>query len=232
MSKENGLCLDHSLSITQLNTGQSLEFRLVDLFSRHIAAPLIVFAFERPPQFDRQSVQDRALIWWRVAAAATCEDRRAPALRVGGLKKLAHEAEAGMADVGAAGEHIENGVDSTAEVSKGCDIWAGYLGSLDHWIIALKQTNHLEEGEGGGRLEKVRQKQISVPKKRSGQKNWGWWNYLLYNGSSSIFQHNVRFHSTNSITTTAEPTHHSAALLEEILTHYLIAHSIWAKFEG
>lgn len=62
----------------------------------------------------------------------TAEGRYAPALRVGGLKELAHEAEAGLADVGAASKHVENGVDSAAEVSKGYDIWTRCNCRLDH----------------------------------------------------------------------------------------------------
>lgn len=53
-----------------------------------------------------------------------------------------------MADVGAAGEHVEDGVDSAAEVSEGCDVWTGRLGSRDHRFAALQQTDHLEGGDG------------------------------------------------------------------------------------
>lgn len=68
----------------------------------------------------------------RAAAAAAGEGGRAPALRVGGLKQFAHEAEAGLTDVGAASKHVEDWIDGTAEVGKGRDIWAGCLSSLHH----------------------------------------------------------------------------------------------------
>lgn len=104
----------------------------MDLVARHTAASPLALAFEWPPQFDRQRLQGGALVRRRAAAAAPAEGRRGPALRVGGLEEPAHEAEAGLADVGAAGEHVEDGVDSAAEVSEGCDIWAGCAGSLEH----------------------------------------------------------------------------------------------------
>lgn len=69
--------------------------------------------------------------------------------RVGGVEELAHEAEAGLADVGAAGEHVEDGVDGAAEVSEGCDVGAPSEGGGDHRRAALQQAGHLEDGEGG-----------------------------------------------------------------------------------
>lgn len=69
-------------------------------------------------------MQDRAI--------AAGEGGRAPALRVGGLEEPAHEAEASLPDVGAAGEYVENGVDRTAEVGEGCDRRTASFGSIDH----------------------------------------------------------------------------------------------------
>lgn len=72
---------------------------------------------------------------------------RGPALRVGALKEPGHEAEASLADVGAAGENIEDGVDGAAKVGKGCDNWTGGFGSPDHRRLLLEQTGYLENGQ-------------------------------------------------------------------------------------
>lgn len=102
-------------------------------------------------------MQDRALIRRRAAATAAGEGRRGPALGVGGLEELAHEADAGLTDVGAAGEHVEDGVDGAAEVSEGRDVWTGCLGGRDHRFAVLQQTDHLEgedrENDDRGRKE-------------------------------------------------------------------------------
>lgn len=122
-----------------LYAGQSLEFGPVGLFARHAAAPpLLVLAFEWLPEFGRQRLQDRALIRRRAGAAAAGEGGRRSALRVGGLEELAHEAEPGLADVGAASEHVEDGVDSAAEVGKGRDIGTGFLSGLNHGTTVLQ----------------------------------------------------------------------------------------------
>ncbi len=147
-SKENDSDLDWVL-LQLVNTGQKLDFRLVCVFARLTHARLSVLAFKRPPQFDWQCVQDRVFIWGGAAGAATSvKGRRGPALWVGCLEELAHEAEAGLADVGAASEHVEDGVDGAAEVSEGCDVRTGCFGSFNDWSTALQETNHLEEEDG------------------------------------------------------------------------------------
>lgn len=93
---------------------------------------LRVPASERPPELDGQRLQDRVLVRRGSAAAAPGEGGSGPALRVGGLKQLAHEAEAGLADVGASGEHVQDGVDGAAEVGEGGDIGTSCAGGLDH----------------------------------------------------------------------------------------------------
>lgn len=72
---------------------------------------------------------------------------RGPALRVGALKELGHEAEASLADVGAARENIEDGVGGAAKVGKSCDIWTGDFGRTDHRSLVLEQTAYLENGQ-------------------------------------------------------------------------------------
>lgn len=106
-------------------------------------------------------MQDRALIRRRAAATAAGEGRRGPALRVGGLEELAHEADAGLADVGAASKHVEDGVDGAAEVSEGRDVWTGYLGGRDHRFAVLQHTDHLE---GGDRENDVRGREETANK--------------------------------------------------------------------
>lgn len=132
-----------------LHSGQRLEFGLVALFSRHAAAPVLALASERPPQFGGQRVQDGSLVRRgaaaaHAAAAAAAGGGRGAALRVGGLEQLAHEAEARLADVRAAGEHVEDGVDGAAEVSEGRDVGTRRAGSGEHRLAALQQTHHLE----------------------------------------------------------------------------------------
>ena len=73
-----------------------------------------------------------------------------PVLRVGGLEELAHEAEAGLADVGAAGKHIANGIDRTAEESECRDIWTGCKGGCNSGFTVLQKAHHLLKGEEGG----------------------------------------------------------------------------------
>lgn len=92
-------------------------------------------------------MQNGAFIWRGATAGAAGECRRASALRVGGLEEFTHEAEAGLTNVGAAGKHVKDGIDSTAEVSKGRDIWTGYRSSLLHCITVLQKAGHLKEGQ-------------------------------------------------------------------------------------
>lgn len=83
------------------------------------------------------------------AADAAAAGSRGPAVRVCGLEELAHEAEASVADVGAAGKHVKDGVDAAAEESKGRDVGACCFGSLDHCGLALQIASHLEvNGQG------------------------------------------------------------------------------------
>lgn len=111
-TKHNSCCF----LVGRFDCRQSLE-----LLSSRAAPALVVSAFERLPQFDRQGVQDGVLLLGRAAEAAAA-GRRAPGIRVGGFKELSHETEAGLANVGAAGEHVEDGVDSAAEEGKGDDV--------------------------------------------------------------------------------------------------------------
>lgn len=84
-------------------------------------------------------MQDGALIGGgaTAAGAVATESGGGPALRVGVLEEPAHEAEAGLADVGTAGEHVEYGVDGAAEVGEGRDIGTARRSSLDQCVTAL-----------------------------------------------------------------------------------------------
>lgn len=123
--------------IQRLHAGQSLQLWFV--LSRH-AAHLLVLAFQRLPHLHSQSLE-KVLVLRGAAHART----RGPALRVGALEELAHEPEAGLADVGAAGKHVEDGVDGAAEVGKGRDVGTGSFGGFEHRRVVLQETGHLEE---------------------------------------------------------------------------------------
>lgn len=87
-------------------------------------------------------MQDGVFLLGRAAeaAAAGC---RAPGIRVSAFKELSHEAKASLADVGAASEHVEDGVDSAAEVGKGNDVGTSHEGGTDHLLLVLQQACHL-----------------------------------------------------------------------------------------
>lgn len=70
---------------------------------------------------------------------------RGPALRVGRLEEPSHEAEARLADVGAASENVEDGVDGAAEVGESRDVGTGDHGGFSDRRIVLQATDHLEE---------------------------------------------------------------------------------------
>lgn len=123
---------DETAQVLRFNRGQSLELGLVVLFASCTAAPVFALAFERFPEFNRQRVQDGALVRRRADASAAAERGRASALRVGCLKQPAHEAEPSLPDVRAAGEHVKDGVDSAAEVGEGCDVGSGRGSSFNH----------------------------------------------------------------------------------------------------
>lgn len=110
------------------------------MVSSHHAAHLLVLAFERLPQLHRQSLEYGFLL----SGAAHARTRGAT-LRVGALKEPAHEAEAGLADVGAAGEDVEDGVDGAAEVGESRDVGTGAFGGFQHHHLILQETDHLEE---------------------------------------------------------------------------------------
>lgn len=106
----------------------------------HHAAHLLVLACERLPQLYRQRLEDGLLL-----SGAAHARTRGPALRVGALEEPAHEAEASLADVGAAGKNIEDGVDGAAEVGESRDVGTGGFGGADHRRLVLQETSHLEE---------------------------------------------------------------------------------------
>lgn len=114
---------------------------------------VLVLAFEGL-QLHRQSLKYGILLGGAGRAAAP--RARGAALRVRALEELAHEAEAGLADVGAAGENVEDGVDGAAEVGESRDIGAGGFGGVGHRIFALQETDHLEESGGRGESRATR----------------------------------------------------------------------------